>query len=198
MMKRLTFSIAAMAITLGASAQAGDATLIKAVAAYNDLPSRPRLLAFGPAPVTPGNRIMQLPDWLAQLDLNDREAAAAVAAFGVYGDEYARNYRSRTWGRGPVIAGTAAEILADSVGLRRSGPYPDAAPNEPPSRDLTEQRRIKLLSTIRDLGSCSGALVAVARKVAALRGSSEATRLLAKAKRDLGATALPPDDSCLS
>jgi len=188
---KAVFGVILMTIATAANAQ--DATLAKAVATYNELPTRARVLAVAPTAVTPGTRITRLPEWLAQAGLTAQEAAATAAAFGVYGEKYMLNYQSQRWATAAKIAGYAAEVFAGQTeGL------PPALPNEAPSRELTEARRTALIRTLRDMGSCSGALVRAANKAAGLRAGDDATLLLAKARRDLGATALPPDDSCLA
>ena len=179
-------------MSIATVANAGDATLAKAIAAYNALPSKARVLAVAPTTVAPGARITQVPVWLTQVDLTEKEAAATAAAFGVYGDGYQLDYQTRRWGAGATAAGYVADaVLAPTAGL------PDAMPNEPPAPDLTDGRRTALLGAMKDLGSCSGALVSAANKAASRRAGDDAKRLLIKARRDLGASALPPDNSCL-
>lgn len=197
-MKAWTLSIAAMVVAQCAAAHAEDAVLAKAVTTYNQLPAKVHTLAFGTAEGAPGQRVTRLPSWLGEAGLTDHEAFAAAAAFGVYGNDYLVNYRSRKWGKGAEIAGFVAETVLDGTAQGRGKTLPDAGSNLAPSRELVEWRRTRLLGTLKDLGTCSGALAAAVRKATALRVADDATRLLAKAQRDLGAAALPPDNSCLS
>jgi hypothetical protein len=197
-MKAWTLSIAAMVISPCAAAHAEDAALVKAVKTYNQLPAKAYTLAFGTKDDAPGQQVTRLPSWLGEAGLTDREAFAAAAAFGVYGNDYLANYRSRKWGTGAEIAGYVADTLLTNTDRGRGTRLPDAGTNVPPSRELVEWRRTLLLGTLKDLGTCSGALAAAVRKTTALRVADDATRLLAKAQRDLGAAALPPDNSCLS
>jgi hypothetical protein len=192
-MNRHIAALGAILLTMATAANAEDATLAKAVAAYNALPSKARVLAVAPATVAPGAQVTQLPAWLTQAELTKQEAAATAVAFGVYGDKYMLNYQTRRWGTGAKIAGGAADAV-----LRPTAALPDAMPNEPPARELTDGRRTALLRAMTDMGTCSGALVRAANKAAELRSADDATRLLSKARRDLGASAMPPDDSCLS
>lgn len=196
-MKAFPLLIAAVAIAYGAPASATDATLLKAVADYNQLPAKVHVLAFGADGDAVGQRATRVPAWLADIDLTDHEARATAVAFGIYGDDYQINYRSREWSTGAWIAGGVAETVLSGRILQGAASFPDAQPNLAPSRALTEGRRSKLLGTFHDMGTCSGALALVVRKATALRPADDATRLLAKAQRDLGAAALPPDDSCL-
>jgi hypothetical protein len=184
--------LGATLLAMATAASAADATLAKAVAAYNALPSNARVLAVAPAVVAPGARVTQLPAWLTDAGLTEKEAAATAAAFGVYGEKYMLNYQTRRWGTAAKIAGGVTDaILSPTAGL------PDAMPKEPPARELTDGRRTALLRAMANMGTCSGALVRAAQKTAKLRVGDDATRLLVKAQRDLGAAALPPDDSCL-
>ncbi len=196
-MKLVTISIVAALSVVGTAAHADGPALAKAVATYNGLPSRLRVLAIDPVSEVPGSRTTRLPEWLTKANLSDKEAAATAAAFGVYGDGFRANYRSREWSKGAVAAGWAAETLGNSLKASGGGPLPTAESNLAPSRELTETRRTALLSAMSDMGTCSGALVRAAQKTARLRVGDDATRLLVKAQRDLGAAALPPDDSCL-
>jgi hypothetical protein len=193
MMIRRKTAIGMMLFTMATAASAGDATLANAVVAYNALPSKDRVLAVAPVTLAPGAQVTQLPAWLAEAGLTGQEAAATAAAFGVYGERYSLNYQTRRWGTAAKVAAGVTDAL-----LRSPGGLPDALPHEPPARDLTEARRTALLRMMGDMGTCSGALVRAAQKTAKLRLGDDATRLLAKAKQDLGAAALPPDDSCLS
>ena len=192
-MKRSKAAAVAIFLTAATSASANDTMLAKAVAVYNDLPAKARVLSLASITATPDARVTQLPAWLTQADLTKQEAAAVAAAFGVYGDGYRSNYQSRRWGTGAKVAGLVAETL-----LRPTAQLPDAMPNEAPARALTEARRTRLLGTMTAMATCSGALVRAAGKLTALRAADDATRLLIKARQDLGAAALPPDDSCLS
>ena len=197
-MKAWTLSIAAMVVAQCAAAHAEDAVLVKAVTAYNQLPAKVHTLAFGTNEDAPGQQVTHLPSWLGQAGLTDREASATAAAFGVYGNDYLVNYRSRKWGKGAEVAGYVTEAVLANTGRGRGNKLPDAGTNVAPSRELVEWRRTRMLGTLKDLGTCSGALAAAVRKATALRVADDATRLLAKAQRDLGAAALPPDNSCLS
>jgi hypothetical protein len=194
-MKALIFSLA---ISLCTVAQADEAALSRAIANYNQLPAKAHTLAFGTANAAPEQHATRVPAWLSDAGLTDREATAAAAAFGVYGNDYQTNYRSRNWGTGASIAGAVAETLVNNTGRGRGNRLPDAGSNRAPSRELIEWRRTRLLSVMKDMGTCSGALAAAVRKASALRVADDATLLLAKAQRDLGAAALPPDNSCLS
>jgi hypothetical protein len=195
--RAVALTLTSFAIALSTTAGAGGSTLATAITRYNDLPLKARVLTLETGNAAPGSSATRVPAWLTQLQLTDREATATVAAFGVYGNDYQVNYQSRNWSRRAVAAGWIADTIATNTG-RGSGPYPDAQPNLAPSRELTELRRAKLLSSLRELGTCTGALATVVRKAAAVNASDDATRLLVKAQRDLGANALPPDDSCLS
>ncbi len=197
-MKFVTIGIATALSVVATAAQADSGALAKAVSTYNDLPSRLRVLAIDPVDEAPGSGTTRLPEWLAKADLSDKEAAATAAAFGVYGNGFRVNYRSRNWSKGAVAAGWVAETLSDSFKLSGGQSVPDADLNLAPSRELVEARRASLILAMKNMGTCSGALVRATQKTARLRAGDEATRLLAKAKRDLGAAALPPDDSCLS
>jgi hypothetical protein len=197
-MKLGTIGIAAVLSVAATTAHADEAALAKAVTNYNNLPSRARVLAVEPLNTVPGTGATRLPGWLAKANLNDKEAAATVAAFGVYGNDFRANYRSREWSKEAVTAGWVADTLSTSLNARHGSGLPDAESNLAPSRALTEVRRASLLSAMMDMGTCSGALVRAAQKAARLRTGDDATRLLVKAQRDLGAAALPPDDSCLS
>ena len=194
-MKALTL---ALAIALCANAYANEATLAKAIATYNQLPAKAHTLAFGTANTAPDQQATRVPAWLAQVGLTEREATATAAAFGVYGDNYQTNYRSRNWGTGASVAGYVVDTVLTNTAHGRGNKLPDAGSNVAPSRELIEWRRTRLLSTLKELGTCSGALATAVRKAATLRVADDATRLLAKAQRDLGAAALPPDNSCLS
>ncbi len=185
--------LGAILLAMTTVASAKDATLAKAVAAYNILPSNVRLLAVAPAVIAPGARVTQLPAWLAEAGLSEKEAAATVAAFGVYGEKYMLNYQTRRWGAAAKIAGGVTEAIFSPTGR-----LPDALPNEPPARELADGRRTALLGAMRDMGTCSGALVQALNKAVRLRAADDATRLLTMARRDLGASAYPPDESCLS
>jgi hypothetical protein len=195
-MRVFALTLTAAALALSSTAGASDATLSTAVARYNGSPSKARNLALQTGSEAPGAGVTRLPAWLTQLNLSDREAAATVAAFGVYGDNYQANFQSRKWSRRALAAGWVVDTIATNTG-RGNGPYPDAQPNLAPSRELTERRRTKLLGSLRELGTCTGALATAVRKAAAMKVSDDATRLLVKAQRDLGATAFPPDESCL-
>jgi hypothetical protein len=197
-MKAWNLSIAAIVIAQCAAAHAADAVLMNAITTYNQLPAKVYTLAFGTTDGAPGQKVTRLPSWLGEAGLTDREAFAAAAAFGVYGNDYLVNYRSRKWGKGAEIAGYVADTVLTNTDRGRGNRLPDAGTNVPPSRELVEWRRTRLLGTLKDMGTCSGALAAAVRKATALRVADDATRLLAKAQRDLGAAALPPDDSCLS
>ncbi len=197
-MKPLTLSIAMVALTQVTTARADEATLVKAIATYNQLPAKGHTLTFDADKTAPDPRATRIPAWLAQVGLTDREAAATAAAFGVYGNSYQINYRSRNWGTGASVAGYVAETVVNNTGKGRSNKLPDAGSNVAPSRELIEARRSSLLSAMKDMSTCSGALVRAVQKTAKVRVGDDATRLLAKAQRDLGAAALPPDDSCLS
>ena len=194
-MKALTL---ALAIALCTNAYADEATLTKAIATYNQLPAKVYTVAFGGADIAPEPHAIRIPAWLAQAGLTDREATATAAAFGVYGDNYQTNYRSRNWGTGASVAGYVVDTVLTNTAHGRGNKLPDAGSNVAPSRELVEWRRTRLLGTLKDLGTCSGALAIAVRKATALRVADDATRLLAKAQRDLGAAALPPDNSCLS
>jgi hypothetical protein len=196
-MKAFALTLTTLAMTLSTAAGASEATLIAAVARYNDLPSKARVLAIEPRGDASTPRVTKLPVWLTQLGLTDREAAATVAAFGVYGEDYQVNFQSRNWSGRAVAAGWVADMVATNT-RNGSGPYPDARSNLAPSRELTELRRAKLLGSLRELGTCTGALATAVRKASVAKVSDDATQLLVKAQRDLGANALPPDDSCLS
>lgn len=197
-MKAWTLSIAAVVIAQCAAAHAEGTVLVKAVTTYNQLPAKVHMLAFGTTGDAPGQKVTHLPSWLGEAGLTDLEAFAAAAAFGVYGNDYLVNYRSRKWGTGAEIAGYVADTVLANTDRGRGNRLPDAGTTVPPSRELVEWRRTRLLGTLKDMGTCSGALAAAVRKVTALRVADDATRLLAKAQRDLGAAALPPDNSCLS
>jgi hypothetical protein len=197
-MKAWTLSITAMIIAQCAAAHADDTVLMKAVTTYNQLPAKVHTLAFGTTDGAPGQNVTRLPSWLGDAGLTDREAFAAAAAFGVYGTDYLINYRSRRWGKGAEIAGYMANTVLTNTDRGRGNTLPDAGTNVPPSRELVEWRRTRLLGMLKDMGTCSGALATAVRKATALRVADDATRLLAKAQRDLGAAALPPDDSCLA
>lgn len=197
-MKLITIGIAAALSAVCTAAHAEGGTLSKAVATYNDLPSRLHVLAIDPVNAAAGSKTTRLPGWLASADLSDKEAAATAAAFGVYGDGFDLNYRSRAWTKGAVAAGWVAETLSNSFRLSGGQPLPDAGSNLAPSRELIETRRASLNLALKNMGTCSGALARAVQKTAKLRTGDDATRLLAKAQRDLGAAALPPDDSCLS
>jgi hypothetical protein len=196
--KPAIFIIAVALSFIGSSACADEATLAKAILAYNELPSSLRKISVEPVDAVPGDKTTRLPAWLTKVDLNDKEAAATAAAFGVYGDGFRANYRSRNWSRSAVAAGWVAETLSNSFKLSGGQSLPDAGSNLAPSRELIEARRRSLISAMNDMGTCSGALVRAAQKTAKVRTADDATRLLAKAKRDLGASVLPPDDSCLT
>jgi len=195
--RTVAISIAVTLSGLATTAQADEAALANAVAAYNALPSRTRGLAFASTEATPGQKVTSLPGWLAEARLTDREAAATAAAYGVYGNDFGINFRSRNWSTAEVIAGTVVDVVAYSVGANRAQELPPAGFDVAPSRALTEGRRTALLSALNDMQSCTGALVRAQQKLSKLRASDDATRLLLKAQRDLGATALPPDDACL-
>ena len=197
-MKLALVSIATALSVVGTAAHADEAVLSKAVASYNALPSRMRTLAIDSGDNVLDSRTTKLPGWLAKANLNDKEAAATAAAFGVYGNGFRVNYRSREWSKEAVAAGWVADTLGNSLNANHGSGLPDAGSNLAPSRELIEGRRAALLSMMRDMGTCSGALAQAAQKTAKLRPTDEAARLLAKAQRDLGAAALPPDDSCLS
>ena len=110
--------LGATMLAMATAATAGDATLAKAVAAYNALPTNARVLAVAPAAIAPGSRVTQLPAWLAEADLTDKEAAATAAAFGVYGERYMLNYQTRRWGTAAKIAGGVADaVLPPTAGL---------------------------------------------------------------------------------
>ena len=178
-MKLITIGIAAALSAVCAAAHADGSTLSKAVATYNDLPSRLRVLAIDPVIEAPGISITRLPEWLASASLNEKEAAATAAAFGVYGDGFRVDYRSREWSTGAVAAGWVAETLSNSLKLSGGQSLPDAGSNLAPSRELIEARRASLILAMRDMGTCSGALVRAVQKTAKLRTSDDATRLLA-------------------
>ncbi len=197
-MKLVTIGIAAALTVVATTAHADGSALAKAVATYNDLPSRLRLLSIDAVHEAPGSGTTRLPEWLTKANLSDQEAAATAVAFGVYGEGFIVNYRSREWSKEAVAAGWVADTVTNSLKLRHGSGLLDAGSNLAPSRELIEARRASLLSAMKDMATCSGALVRAVQKTAKLRTGDDATRLLAKAQRDLGAAALPPDDSCLS
>lgn len=196
-MTRFGGYIVAAALVVGTGADASEATLAKAVTAYNNLPSKTYEIAIEADRPPTSRQVVALPIWLAKADLDDKEAAATAAAFGVYGNAFDVNYRSRKWNNKEKAAAWVAETLATWSNPNQAPMLPDAGATGTPSLGLTEGRRAALLSTMSKLGTCSGALMRAVQKTSKLRASDDASRLLAKAQRDLGAAALPPDDSCL-